>query len=324
MTIYDIAKEAGVSAATVSRVINNRPGIKKSTREEVKALLDKYNFSVSATARGLVNQSSMMIGILISDIRNLHYTEGAYIIEREMLSAGYCSIIMNTGSGPAEMASAIRTLSSRRVDGVVLIGSAFGNDDVKNAIESYMKGTPFVIENGQIDLANAYAVLADDRKGAFDATRYLFDKGKRNLAFINSNDTPSNRLKIDGFMAASEGRGMLIDSVSDSYEGGYEATKGLLTSNSGIDGIIYAVDILAVGGTRAVLDAGKRIPADISIIGFDNSPYSSLSNPKLSSIDSKLYELSTASADILKRLMAKEKVDKNTVFPPELVLRETT
>ena len=127
MTIYDIAKEAGVSAATVSRVINNRPGIKESTREKVRSILEEHNFSVSATARSLVSQSSMMIGILISDIRNLHYTEGAYIIEKQMLKSGYCSIIMNTGTAGNEMASAIKTLSQRRVDGVVLIGSSFAN-----------------------------------------------------------------------------------------------------------------------------------------------------------------------------------------------------
>ena len=259
MTIYDIAKEAGVSAATVSRVINNRPGIKESTREKVRSILEEHNFSVSATARSLVSQSSMMIGILISDIRNLHYTEGAYIIEKQMLKSGYCSIIMNTGTAGNEMASAIKTLSQRRVDGIVLIGSSFANDDVRSAICTYMKDTPFVIENGRINLDNVSEILADDKKGAYDAASYLLGRGRRHLAFINSNNTPSNSLKIEGFLSAVGDDGILIDGVPDSYDGGYEATRDLLQKYPKVDGIIYAVDILAVGGSRAILDMGKKI-----------------------------------------------------------------
>lgn len=323
MTIYDIAKEAGVSAATVSRVINNRPGIKESTREKVRSILEEHNFSVSATARSLVSQSSMMIGILISDIRNLHYTEGAYIIEKQMLKSGYCSIIMNTGTAGSEMASAIKTLSQRRVDGVVLIGSSFANDDVRSAICTYMKDTPFVIENGRINLDNVSEILADDKKGAYDAASYLLGRGRRHLAFINSNNTPSNSLKIEGFLSAVGDDGILIDGVPDSYDGGYEATRDLLQKYPEVDGIIYAVDILAVGGSRAILDMGKRIAEDISIFGFDNSPYAELSNPKLSSIDSRLNALSLASADALLSLIRGESVEKSQIFPPSLVIRET-
>lgn len=324
MTIYDIAKEAGVSAATVSRVINKRPGIKQSTREEVEMLLEKYSFSVSATARGLVNQSSMMIGILISDIRNLHYTEGAYIIEREMLKDGYCSLIMNTGVRPSDMAGAIRTISERRVDGAVLIGSAFGNDEVSRAIETYMKDIPFVMENGRMELDNVVEILADDKMGSFKAARHLSAEKRRRLCFINSNDTPSNRLKIEGFLEATGGEGIVIDSVPDSYDGGYDATKMALKDYPDIDGLIYAVDILALGGVRAIRDIGLSIPGDISVFGFDNSPYAYISNPRLSSIDSRLNELSITSAKALKRLIRKEKVEKSILFPPDLVLRETT
>ena len=163
MTIYDIAKEAGVSGSTVSRVINGRPGISESTRRRVEEVLRKYDYSPDEAARGLVSRNSGMIGILVSDIRNLHYTEGAYIIEREMLKDGYCSLIMNTGVSPSDMAGAIRTLSERRVDGAVLIGSAFANDEVRRAIETYMRDIPFVIENGRMDLDNVVEILADDK-----------------------------------------------------------------------------------------------------------------------------------------------------------------
>ena len=324
MTIYDIAEEAGVSAATVSRVINDRPGIKESTRIKVREILAKYDFSVSAQARGLVNRSSMMIGILISDIRNLHYSEGAYIIERKMLSSGYCSIIMNTGSDPSQMASSIKSLSERRVDGFILIGSAFANALVKEAISKYLGELPFVIENGRLGMPGSAEILADDRKGAFDAASYLIERGKKRIAFINSSSTPSNMLKIEGYKQALGERAIIVDGAEDSYEGGYEATRRLLSEDQDIDGIIYAVDILTLGGVRAALDLGLDIPGRLSLIGFDNSPYSFISNPKLSSIDSRLNELSEKCADVLLRMLKKEEVEKEIVFPPLLVLRETT
>lgn len=324
MTIYDIAKEAGVSASTVSRVINNRPGIKESTREDVMKVLKKYNFSVSAQARGLVNKSSMMIGILISDIRNLHYTEGAYIIEQRMMKDGYCSIIMNTGNSEEMMASSIKTLAERRVDGFVLIGSAFSNSLVKDAIEKYLPSLPFVLENGELALPNSAEILADDEKGAYDAVTFLKSKGRRKIAYINNNDTPSNRKKIEGYLKAVGNERIIIDNVDDSYGGGYDATLKLLKERSDVEAIIYAVDILALGGERAALDLNKKIPEDISIIGFDNSPYSYIANPKLSSVDSRLGELSTLCAESLIKLLKKEKTEEKIILPPSLVLREST
>ena len=89
MTIYDIAKEAGVSASSVSRVINNKPGVNAETRQRIMKLMEKYSYSPNAIARGLVSQSSKTIGIMVADIRNIHHTDGAYYIEREMVAMGY-------------------------------------------------------------------------------------------------------------------------------------------------------------------------------------------------------------------------------------------
>ena len=97
MTIYDIARIAGVSASTVSRVVNNKPGIKEETRKQILALLEQYDYSPNETARGLVNKASRMIGILIADIRYAHHVDIAYYIEEEMGKHGYCSLILNTG-----------------------------------------------------------------------------------------------------------------------------------------------------------------------------------------------------------------------------------
>lgn len=327
MTIYDIAKRAGVSASTVSRVLNNRPGIKKATREKVKKIVKETNFSVSEAARGLVNQNSSMIGILVADIRNQHHIEGAYMMERHFLEKGYCSLIMNTGEDAEKKAAYIRILASRRVNAVVLVGSAFQNDLVKEAIENYMPDTPIVFQNGYFDLNNVSSVIADEYTGTKEAVEYLYGRGRRHIAFINNNDTPSNRNKIEGYITAVKKYGMaerIIFRCEDSAEGGACATSELLEKYPDTDAIIYSVDILGVGGSRMVLDLGLHIPDDIAIIGTDNSPYSLISNPRLSTIDTKLCELSASCYEILSKAIEQPNYQEHRVISPSLVLRETT
>ena len=147
-TIYDIAKEAGVSASTVSRGVNDRPGINENTRRRVRELLEKYNYSPNEAARGLVNQSSRIIGILIEDIRISHHTESAYIIEQEMTRLGYTCITLSTGDSPERKAECIQILTKRRVEGVILMGSMFGTEAVKQSIAEHMARIPVVIVNG--------------------------------------------------------------------------------------------------------------------------------------------------------------------------------
>ena len=130
VTIYDIAKLAGVSASTVSRVINEYPHVKKSTRARVLKLLDEYHYVPNETARGLVNQSTRMIGILISDIRTTHHTDGVYYIEQELSKQGYSCLIYNTGSSKKDQTRYIQLLSQRKVEAAVLMGSIYQTEVV--------------------------------------------------------------------------------------------------------------------------------------------------------------------------------------------------
>lgn len=164
MTIYDIAKIAGVSASTVSRVANHKPGIKEETRRQIQELLDQYDYRPNETARGLVNQSSRMIGILITDIRYAHHVDIAYHIEKEMEKQGYCSLILNTGLSDEKKIQAIKVLSQRRVDGAILVGSTFQCDAVKQALTTYLSKEPVIITNGYLDLPNVKACWSMKKK----------------------------------------------------------------------------------------------------------------------------------------------------------------
>lgn len=330
MTIYDIAEEAGVSASTVSRVINNKSGVKAATRKKIQQLLDKYNFAPDETARGLVNQSSKMVGVLVSDIRTLHHSESAYIIERDLVKHGYCCIIFNTGSDEASKAAYIKILATRRVEAAVLIGSTFQNDSVKNAIKEYLPDLPVVMANGTIDLPNVFSVLTDEENGVADCVRLLVSKGKRHLAFINQDRTPSNRLKQKGFLEEIARQGVSSDAVIiqvddvGSWQESHDVTVKLIREKPEIDGIIYTTDLLAAGGVRALVDLGVKMPKDVAVIGIDNSLYSEISNPKITSLDNKLLDMSMTCSEILLKALRSQKAALKMRLLSSIVERETT
>ena len=139
VTIYDIAMRAGVSASTVSRVINNYQYVKDDTRAKIIKIMNECNFVPNDTARSLTTKTSRMIGILIADLRTTHHTDGVYVIEHEFSKNGYACLIYNTGADPESQASYIQLLSQRKIDAVVMMGSVYQNEAVQKAIETYIR-----------------------------------------------------------------------------------------------------------------------------------------------------------------------------------------
>lgn len=328
MNIYDIAKLAGVSASTVSRVVNNKKGVRTETRELVQKYLNKFNYYPNETARGLVNQASKMIGILISDIRTSYHTETVYNMEKEFTKQGYCCIIMNTGIDEEDKAAYIQILSQRQVEAIALIGSTFQSETVKKAILKFVPSIPIVIANGYIDLPNVYGVIADEQTGITNCVKYLSERNRRNLAFVIDNFTPSNKLKMQGFESGvrqfcDQDNAMIVNCES-SFNGSYDATKELITDHPEIDGIIYVVDLLAVAGSRALQDMKVNVPKQVAVIGVDNSLYSELCSPRLTSLDNKLFDLSITSAKNLMDALQKKHVAKNLMIISNLVERDST
>lgn len=328
MTIYDIAKKAGVSASTVSRVINNKKGIKKETRERILKILEECHYSPNEAARGLVKQTSKIIGILVSDIRTTHHTEGVYYMEREFAKLGYCCIIMNTGDDEESKAKYIKILNQRRVDAAVLIGSTFQCDAVKKAIQQYLPNTPVVISNGYMDLPNVYGVMSDEQNGIFNCVKLLADKGRKNLAFVIDKYTPSNKLKLLGFeMGVRQWCAKdtpLVFETKSSFRDSYETTIEIVKKHPEVNGIIYVVDLLAVGGIRALQDMNIDVPGQVAVIGVDNSLYSEICYPTLTSLDNKLLDLSVAAACNLIYVMEKKHAIKNVMIISSIQEREST
>lgn len=338
-TIYDIAKEAGVSASTVSRVVNNKPGINENTRKKVQQLLEKYNYIPNEAARGLVTQSSRIIGILIEDIRVVHHTESAYVIEQEMTRLGYTCITLSTGPDLKKKAEYIRHLEQRRVEGAILMGSMFGTSEVEESIHEHLSGIPIVIVNGYLNLPNVYSVIADEERGIEECVELLASKGRKNIAFVMDAETPSNNSKKRGFMTAmmrqgipsekqllyqADWEGVSLSDPRNTILRGAEATRRLLQENPQVDAIVYCVDLLAIGGIHEMESQGIAVPEQIAVMGVDNTIYGEICRPQLSTLDNKLVEVSRNASGILLNALEKKEVSKRMMLYTEIIEREST
>lgn len=329
MTIYDIAKLAGVSASTVSRVVNNKPGIKEETRKQIQALVEQYGYSPNETARGLVMKASRMIGILIADIRYAFHVDIAYYIEEEMSRSGYCSLIINTGLTDEKKVEAIKVLEQRRVDGLILVGSTFQCEPVKEALKISFPKTPIVMTNGYLNLPNVKGVLVDEKDGVENCVKLMAEKGHRKLAFVRPNYTPSSVSKQQGFIDGMEGLGFKRDSLwlyecPTTMEDGYRIMEQILEDHPDLEGVIFGEDLAAVSAIRALNDRGIKIPDQVAVMGIDNYMYGEMCYPKLSSLDNKMVEMSFEAARILLDSLEGRKNPDRIMLFSDIVEREST
>ena len=328
MTIYDIAREANVSASTVSRVLNNKPGIRAETREKVRELLAKYRFEPDETARGLVRQASKTIGLLIADVRIAYYMEGVHIIISELAKQGYCCILLNTGISSANRAEYIKILSQRKVEGAILIGSAYQCAEVAEAVAAWLSRTPVVIVNGMLELPNVCGVLSDERAGAERCFDLFYARGYRHPAVVTTAATVSNENKLAGCLASARRHGqeglVPVYAGEDATGFGYDVTARLLREHPETDAVFYASDVFAMAGLRWLREAGIAVPERVGVIGGDESPYATLAHPFVTTMDSKIEDLSLQACQTLLDLLQGREAPRCASFPTELNERETT
>ena len=313
MNIYDIAKEAGVSISTVSRVMNNKGNVNAATRKKVEAILDKHDYTPSAIARGMVSKTMKTVAVLTVDIRVPHYARTVYTIEREFSHRGYEVAICNTGGELEETAKYLKTMLEKKVD----------------EIGNMIKNTPVVLANGKLELPNSYSVLVDDRYGVSLAVEHLLKRGHLDMYYLKDMDTVSARLKSEGFIKALESHGVsdakqyVID-TDRSIGGGIEAVEKLIAENKKFTAIVCGEDITATGAVKAALRAGLRVPEDVAVTGYNNSEYARICEPRLTTIDNKPEMVAMMSVQLLTSLIEQTDVYSSCVIQPELVEGKTT
>ena len=178
MNIYDIAREAGVSIATVSRVLNHKDIVRADTRAKVEKVLKRCNYAPSAIAQGMVSKSLHTVAVLTVDIRDSHYARTAYTIEREFGRRGYEVILCNTGGDRVETLRTLQAVAQKQVDGLILVGSIFNTICQGAEMENLLRKMPVVLANGTLALPDAYSVMVDDCRGVEMAVEHLVKTGE--------------------------------------------------------------------------------------------------------------------------------------------------
>jgi LacI family transcriptional regulator len=333
MTIIDIAAEAGVSISTVSRVLNNPRMVAPATRTQVEAVVKKYNYSPNAIARGLVQHSMKTVGILMSDIRNLHFSRSAFVLENILFKHGYSSLLCNTGDDLEKKKKYIVDFAGKKIDGLILLGSVFDDAEIEKLIGDYLSANiPIIISNSALRTANAYSVLIDHSIGMSLAVSHLAGKGHERIAFVHTYKTYNTVRKISGFRSAMEKCGMEEPGDGDIFftgpmvSGGEDFAQRYLQENGSPrhTAFIFAEDSIAIGAVNVFRASGLEIPRDAAVIGHDNSIFAQCSLPKLTSIDTKIGEIAEVMANTMQDIFKNKKVGKSIMLHPDIVLRDST
>lgn len=326
MNIYDIAKEAGVSITTVSRVINNKGYVSEKTRKKIQEVLERNEYHPSALARGMVTGSLKTVAIVVVDVRVPHYALTSYIMEQRLTEEGYMVLMCNTGEEEEECRKYLRMLAERHVDGIILVGSIFNrlcDEDTLNLL----KDIPIVMANGKIERDNIYAVLVDEAHGMELATAHLYEKGRRKLAYVIDKDTNAADRKQEGFIRTMKRLGY-ENPEKDVYRTPYGLDGGVrvagILQEKGYDGVVFGEDLTAVGAMNEWRRSGVKIPEEVSLIGCNNSEYSYICSPALTTVNNKGEVLSELTVQMLLDVLSKKKELASLVVLPELVVRETT
>ena len=334
MNIYDISRRAGVSIATVSRVLNNSPHVSENTRKKVMAVIEGTGYVPNAFARGLGLNTMKTIGLLCPDASDPYLSQALTYLERAFRQQGYDCLLSCTDKELQARQQGVELLKSRHVDGIVLMGSSFiedipsDNDYIRDAAQS----VPVVLLNGAFPCDNVYGVQCDDQRAVSEAALSLLESGcKRILCLYHSNNY-SGRKKLAGYRDAHAQFGRAVDEKLLCY---FDHDKGsvhqvcetlLQLEREGLafDAVLASEDILAVGALKYAKAAGKRVPEEMSIVGYNNSSLCVCTEPELTSVDNKLLAICEHIAATMMGVLEGKEMPQKTIFTGELIKRGTT
>ena len=308
MNIKEVAKKARVSTATVSRTINDSEKVKPATAERVRKAIEELNFYPNTHARTLVSGRSRMLGLIISDITNPFFPELVKSFEDQAVQRGKEVIIGNTDYNPKRMAGCIRRMVERKVDGVAIMTSE-GDPALMN--ELTRRNIPTVFMDTGKPGAHCANIRIDYAQGIHEAVEHLVALNHRRIAFIaGPMNLESARMRRDAFVSGLKSRGIfdstLIEKGNHRIEGGALAMRSFLKLPNRPTAVMASNDLTAIGALGEIHLAGLRVPADISLIGFDDISFAHLTQPPLTTVILSRTELAVVAFAALEALLHKE------------------
>lgn len=333
ITIYDIAKEAGVSAATVSRVLTNNANVRREKKEKILQIIEKYNFKPNALARGLADTKSRVIGIVVADIRNPYYSELFISCEKAAREAGYTVLMTNSLNQMELEESALEKLQEQRVEAIILLGGRVddlvSNMDFVELVNQAMASTPVVI-TGKLDGTKCRMVRIDSMKAMEILMEYLLSLGHRRIALVGgSAKVLSTYEKLLCYKQILKQNSIPFDPELIAGEGGYDESSGYRLMGEMLDkgivptAVVAINDYAAAGVYHAIVERGYKIPEDISVVGYDNTFMTNLMIPRLTSVDYHYDEFGYRLVQTAIRAIEGQECELLQTVTPELVCRES-
>jgi LacI family transcriptional regulator len=326
-SIKDVAKEAGVSIATVSRVLNDVDVVNEETKKKVQEAIKKLSYRPNIVARSLKTQKSRTIGIIIPDISNQFYPEIVRGAEDVANIYNYNIMLCNTDLDPDKEMEYLRVLKEKMVDGVIYMSNS-----LEPAIIELVKSLEMpVVLVETTDKENTFpSVTIDNEKGAFDATEFLIKNGNKKIAYIGTHEDVVNAaaFRLNGYKAAIEKHNIEFDKKLCYFGGlkahdGYDGIKNII-KDSDVDAVFCASDELAMGVINALREEGKRVPEDIDVTGFNDIYSASIFYPKLTTVVQPMYDMGSVGMRMLIKIINKaELVQHHFVLPHEIVKRDS-
>ncbi|MGX5377926.1 catabolite control protein A [Ligilactobacillus sp. LYQ135] len=328
ITIYDVAKKAGVSMATVSRVVNGNPNVKPGTRKKVMEVIDELDYRPNAVARGLASKKTTTVGVIIPDVTNVYFSSLARGIDDVATMYKYNIILANSDGDENKEIQVFNNLLAKQVDGIIYMGTHL-TDTLRDQIKHTK--TPVVLA-GSVDHKNEITSVHVNYVNAVkEAVITLINHGDKRVAFVSGPlEYPINsEYRLKGYKEALSENGIefdpdLVFETDDSYRAGETLWPALSSANA--TAAFVADDELAVGVLNGAIDAGVKVPADFEIITGNDSKLTEIARPQLSSITQPLYDIGAVAMRCLTKLMNKEddQVETTIELPYGFIKRGST
>jgi DNA-binding LacI/PurR family transcriptional regulator len=324
--LAEVAKKVGVSEATVSRVLNGKPGVSDSTREAVLTALDVLGYERPSKLRG---QRARLIGLVLPELQNPIFPALAEVIGGALAQRGFTPVLCVARAGGLSEADYVDMLLEQHASGVVFAGGQFA--EMAAPHEHYRmlrgRGVPVVLVNAAIDNLSFPVVATDDASAASQAFAHLSALGHDRIGLVlgPEDHVPSGR-KLAAFAVAAQQAGLGVAPVAHtlfSLEGGQAAATRML--RQGVTGIICASDVLALGAIRAAHRAGLAVPGDVSVVGYDDSAWLNSTDPPLTTVRQPIESMGRAAVALMVNEMETVTAHpEELLFEPELVVRGST
>jgi DNA-binding LacI/PurR family transcriptional regulator len=330
INLAEVATLAGVSTATVSRVINDYPFIRLETKNRVLKVISETNYRVNAVARNLRRKKTHSIGVIVSNVLSPFYSVIAKSVEDTAIGNGYRTILCNGGDSPEKELNYLKMLHENRVDGVILSPTGKNKEYLSYLLGS---GIPVVFVDRVVDGIRCDTVLVNNREASKEAVEYLLDRNYRRIGFISG---PKDRLtgieRLGGYTEAVAGHGSaedpeLIRYGDFSYESGRECAAGLIDSGK-IDSM-YAANIdMATGAFHVLKERGVRVPEKIAFVMFDDPDWATLVTPRVTAVRQPVYAIGSTAAELLLKRIPEggrylDKEPLKIVLEAKLIARES-